>query len=44
MNPLIPNVVDVIFGVAIVATPVAAVASLVALVVRRRTRRSAPHA
>ena len=44
MNPLIPTVVDVLFGVAVVATPVAAVAALVALVVRRSRRQTAPHA
>ena len=44
MSPLIPTAVDVLVGVAIVATPVAVVAALVALAVRRLTRRSAPHA
>lgn len=44
MNPLIPTVVDVLFGTAIVATPVAAVAALVALVVRRSRRQTSPHA
>jgi hypothetical protein len=44
VNPLVPTVVDILFGVAIVATPIVAVAALVALVVRRSTRQSAPHA
>ncbi len=42
MNPLVPTVVDVFSGVAIVTTPTVAVAALVALVVHRSRRQTAP--